>query len=109
MGFEELLSLLISKQKLNRAREIGDDEVKTLEVGDRILRAEIREYHVIVDLEKREILHDCADWARCIPDKSFCKHLGKIFLLMPRAKAEEYLRKIFAERESWKFKPYLES
>ena len=109
MGFDELLSVLISKQKLNRAREIADDEVKTLEVGDRILRAEIREYHIIVDLEKREILHDCADWARCIPDKSFCKHLGKIFLLIPRAKAEELLRKIFAERDSWKFKPYLES
>jgi hypothetical protein len=109
MNFEELLSVLISKQKLNRAREIGDDEVKMLEVDDRILRAEIREYHVIVDVEKREILHDCADWARCIPEKSFCKHLGKIFLLIHRDKAEELLRKIFAERDSWEFKPYLES
>jgi hypothetical protein len=44
-----------------------------------------------------------------MPDKSFCKHLGKIFLLVPEIKAEDLLRKILAERDSWEFKPYLES
>ncbi len=109
VGFDELLSAFISRQKLSRATEIGDSEVKVLDVDDRVIRAEIRDYHVLVDLEEREILHDCPDWARCIPDKSFCKHLGKIFLIIPRVQAERFLRRIYAERESWKFKPYLET
>jgi len=88
---------------------IGDEEVRILQCGGSVIRAEIREYHVIVDLEKREILHDCPDWARCVPDRSFCKHLGKIFLLIPRASAEDILRRIFVERDIWRFKPYLES
>jgi len=109
MGFEELLSAFVSKQRLSRAKEIGDEEVRILQCGGSVIRAEIREYHVIVDLEKREILHDCPDWARCVPDRSFCKHLGKIFLLIPRASAEDILRRIFVERDIWRFKPYLES
>ena len=109
MGFEELLSAFVSKQRLSRAKEIGDEEVRILQCGGSVIRAEIREYHVIVDLEKREILHDCPNWARCVPDRSFCKHLGKIFLLIPRASAEDILRRIFVERDIWRFKPYLES
>lgn len=106
MGFEELLSTFLPKQKLSRAKEIGDSEVRLLKVDDSVIEAEIRDYHVVVNRERREILHDCPDWARCVADKAFCKHLGKIFLLLPKVRAEEVLRRILSERDTWRFKPY---
>jgi uncharacterized protein YecE (DUF72 family) len=108
MSFEDLLSAFIPKQKLIRTEQIRDDEVRMLRVDDKIIKSEIRGYHVVIDLERCEILHDCPDWVRCVADKTFCKHLGKIFLLIPRVKAEEVLRRMFSELDLWVFKPYLE-
>jgi len=38
--------------------------------------------------------------------KRFCKHIGKVFLSMDREKAENMLRKIYAQKDTWQFKPY---
>jgi len=52
-----------------------------------------------------EILHDCADWSRVLPNKGLCKHVAKILLMIDREKASEILR-IDAEKGMWQFKPY---
>jgi len=70
------------------------------------VKALIRDYHIVIDLEDRTVLHDCADWSRVIPSKRFCKHIGKLLLSLEREKALEILKQIRAEKEAWTFEPY---
>ncbi|MCP8308416.1 MAG: DUF72 domain-containing protein [archaeon] len=107
MSFEKLLSSLIPREKLARAKGISDEEIKELKISEGLMEAVIRDYHVLIDENNRIIMHDCADWARCIPDKSFCKHLGKILLIIPKDQATRILRKLLVEKEDWQFKPYV--
>jgi len=107
MSFEELLQGFLDQARLKRAQKIKDSEVNVQEVTEDQVRAMIREYHVLVDQKNQVILHDCADWSRCIHTKQFCKHLGKIFLSLPRDKSSTILKRILSERERWEFKPYV--
>lgn len=108
MTFEDLLTVFMDERRLKRARQIDDEELTIQEeTGDQIT-ALIRNYHAVVDLKNRVILHDCADWNRVLPSKRFCKHFGKLFLSLNREKATEILIQIDANKEEWEFRPYTE-
>ena len=107
MGFEQLLNEFIDKVRLKRAKGIKDDEVKILEANQNKVEANLKDYKILIDLEKRIILHNCADWSRCITTKRFCKHLGKLMLSIPEDLRLKILRKIYSEKEVWEFKPYV--
>jgi hypothetical protein len=68
----------------------------------------VKEYHIVIDLQNHVIMHDCADWGKMLPNKRLCKHLGKLLLTLDREKATSLLRQIYANKESWQFKPYTE-
>ncbi|NWG09981.1 MAG: hypothetical protein HXX80_06750 [Nitrososphaerales archaeon] len=85
---------------------IKNDDVSKLKIDKDSIQAKIRDYDVLIDVKNRVILHDCADWARCIPEEKFCKHMGKLFLKVPREDSIELLKRILRERDSWEFKPY---
>jgi uncharacterized protein YecE (DUF72 family) len=106
MGLSDLLNAFIDRPRLERARAIGDDELKIEEFSDRRLIASIREYHVVIDFRERIIRHDCADWSRTLSLRQFCKHFGKLFLYLPKDGAVKILREIYFERDNWKFLPY---
>ena len=101
---EELLSHLIDWKRIARARRINDRDVNFLKISDKLIKAKIRDYKVIIDVENRLISHDCADWARTAVEKKFCKHLAKIFLLLPKHTAALLLKTIISERDQWTFK-----
>lgn len=105
-SFQELLHLFLNDTRIKRAKTIKNKEVNLLEVSDECVRALIRDYHVLIDMQRRLVLHDCADWSRSAPLKQFCKHLGKIMLTLPEEKAIGVMRKIVSERDKWEFKPY---
>jgi uncharacterized protein YecE (DUF72 family) len=107
MSFEQLLNIFIDKGRLKRAQDIKDKEVILQEVSSNGIIAAVREYHVVFDTQNRIIRHDCADWSRCAPAKQFCKHVGKVLLMLPREKAIDILRQVASEREKWEFKPYI--
>jgi uncharacterized protein YecE (DUF72 family) len=107
MSFEQLLDIFIDKGRLKRAQDIKDKEVVLQEVSNNRIVAAVREYHVIFETQNRIIWHDCADWSRCIPAKQFCKHVGKVLLMLPQEKVIDILRKVASEREKWEFKPYI--
>jgi len=107
MTLPELLQSFMDAGRLKRARGIKDHEVNIQSLTDKRVQASVREYHVLIDGENRVILHDCADWSRCIPTKQFCKHLGKVFLTLPEAKALKILREVYGARGNWEFKPYV--
>jgi len=107
MDFTQLLDVFMDKGRMRQARGISDKEVTIKESSDNRVFATVRGYNVVFDLEKKTVSHDCADWSRCIPAKQFCKHVGKVLLMLPREKATDVLRRIGAEREDWEFKPYV--
>ena len=107
MDFSDLLSAFVDKSRLERAQAIGDNELKVEEFSDKRLVASIRAYHILIDFSERAIRHDCADWSRSLSLKQFCKHLGKLFLYLPKDKALKILRKIYSERDDWEFQPYV--
>jgi len=105
-NFETLLNYFIDAKRLTRARRIKDKELKIVKETDKRIEAIIRDYHIIIDLEHETILHDCADWNRVLLTKKLCKHIGKLLLSIEKEKAEQILEKVFAEKETWQFKPY---
>jgi uncharacterized protein YecE (DUF72 family) len=105
---ENLLNTFMDKPRLKRAQRIKDKELTIQEATDNQVKALIRDYHIVIDLEDRMVLHDCADWSRVLPNKRFCKHIGKLLLSLDKEKALEILKQIHAEKETWKFKPYTE-
>ena len=108
MSLRDLLLAFMDKERLKRAERIKDDEISIEKTTDTQVKASIREYHIIVDLANRVILHDCADWSRCIPDKRLCKHVGKLLLTLPKDRSTEILRRLYSEKNAWEFKPYTE-
>jgi uncharacterized protein YecE (DUF72 family) len=108
MTFESLLRSFIDVERLKRAERIKDNELTVNEESDKRVKAVIRDYHIIIDVESRTILHDCADWSKALPAKRFCKHVGKLMLAMDRARATTILRKLYSQKETWQFKPYTE-
>jgi len=109
MNLEELLRLFMDNTRFKRINDIKDNEVTVQEATDQSVKARVREYHVSIDVPNRLVLHDCADWSRCAPVKQFCKHMGKVMMVVPNEKAVNILRKMSAEREKWEFKPYVAS
>ncbi len=101
---EELLEILMDSGRLRRAREIKDETVSITEVSNNAVRASVKDYRVTIDFKNHRILHDCVDWSRYIPQKQFCKHLGKIFLMLPELKSLEILRQIHNDLDGWEFK-----
>lgn len=107
MSFNDLLSLFLPSYKIKRTKEIKDKEVVIQELTDAYLKALVRDYHLLIDFQNRTVLHDCADWSRTLSSKQFCKHIGKVMMVLPRETAMEIMRKISSEREKWEFKPYI--
>lgn len=105
-SLENLLQEFMGAERLKRARKIKDEEITVEELSDSIIKASVRGYHIVIDIGNKVVLHDCADWDKLIPQKKFCKHLGKLMLTIDEDKALRALRKISAEIEFWKFKPY---
>jgi len=107
LNFDSLMSAFLDADRLKRAKGIKDDELKIEKETNERVEATIREYHIVIDSEARMILHDCADWSRMMPSKRFCKHIGKLLLSMDKERATGMLRKIYSQKETWQFKPYL--
>jgi len=106
LSFEGLLRSFIDVKRLKRAQRIKDNELKIVKETEKQIEALIRDYHIVIDLETNTILHDCADWSRVLPTKKLCKHVGKLLLSIDREKAIRILRRLYAQKETWQFKPY---
>jgi uncharacterized protein YecE (DUF72 family) len=101
---EELLLSFLDHGRLMRAKSIGDLEIRVIRNDSSKVEAEVRDYFIEVDLENRLIAHDCADWSKSIGEKRFCKHLAKLFLVLPRDQASSTLERIRSEKDAWVFR-----
>ncbi|NIP66737.1 DUF72 domain-containing protein [Candidatus Bathyarchaeota archaeon] len=106
LNLQQLLQSFMDHRRLKRAKGIKDDELQIQDVSQDRIKALIRDYHILIDLKNRAILHDCADWSRVLPSKKFCKHVGKLLLSLDMEVAVKFLRQIYANKNLWQFKPY---
>lgn len=107
MEFEELLRYFTAPGRLERAREIADDELAIKGDADDRVEAAIREYHISIDLKNGIISHDCADWGKILSTKKLCKHIAKLLLTIDRERATQILENLYTQKERWQFKPYV--
>jgi len=104
MDVEELLAVFLGKDRLDRARDIDEGQVRFTKRGSTIINAEVKEYTVSLDLMNMTIYHDCTDWTQNrAKGKLFCKHVGRFFLSMRPGDALPVLRRMLKERDKWVF------
>jgi len=108
MTFENLLNAFIDNPRLKRAHHINDKELTIQEETDDRIKALIRDYHIVIDIGNRVVLHDCPDWSRVLQSKRFCKHIGKLLQSLDKQRATNILKQIYANKEKWEFKTYTE-
>ncbi|MEM3765840.1 MAG: DUF72 domain-containing protein [Candidatus Bathyarchaeia archaeon] len=107
LNFETLIRHFMDAERLKRAQQIKNAEVNVQQETTNEIRAMVKEYHIVIDLKNRIIMHDCADWSKMLPAKKLCKHLGKLLLTINKEKATVILRQIYSNKEQWEFKPYV--
>lgn len=106
---EELLAMLSDKGRLKRAKQITRDLIELREETEHYLSARIKDYSVIVDLERRIIFHDCADWSKVRSTSNFCKHINALMLNIDRTHARRILEDIIMNRSLWTFSEIIQS
>ena len=103
-SIERLLMKLTSRSRLERGKNIADNELSIEEITDEKILATIRDYMIEIDLNKKEIIHNCEDWRKGLGIKRICKHLCKLFLSIPEEQSKSILRSIIKEKSRWSFK-----
>jgi len=106
-GIENLILQLTDTRRLERGKEIEDEEIATEETPEKTIRAEIRDYVIELDLERRTLKHDCDDWRKGLGMKRLCKHVVALLLTIPERKSERILRDIMERKDNWKFQTLL--
>lgn len=107
MDFEELLRYFTAPGRLERAKEIPDEELAIGKPSVDRVEAAVREYHIVIDLSDHVISHDCADWGKILSTKKFCKHIAKLLLMIDREKALQTLKSLYTQKETWQFRLYV--
>jgi hypothetical protein len=108
MDFESLMHYFVPAERLKRAEQINDNELTIARQTDERVEAVIRDYHIVMSVDHKMILHDCADWGKILSTRKLCKHVAKLLLSMERQKATEILMKMYSEEETWQFEPYVD-
>lgn len=102
MSQDELLTLLLGKARMNRAKSIPDSKLSFSEDSD-VIEARVKQYSVRIDLKEERISHDCIDWKRRSEVGLLCKHVGKVLLSIPVEQSMRLLKGIARNRDSWTF------
>jgi len=105
-SLEGLLLKLTDSARLERGSEIGDEELVIEGSSQEKIRAKIREYTIELDLKEKELKHDCDDWRKGLGAKRLCKHIVKLFMMIPTEESREVLKDIMENKDSWRFESY---
>ena len=100
---ERLLAGFLDKGRLDRARREDPAGVEVVGDEETALEARVKEYGVEIDLAARRIVHDCEDWAKGMRTRRFCKHVGRLFLSLPPARALGILEDLANRKDDWTF------
>jgi len=100
---EDFLLRLTDYARLERGKNINDSELIIKELLEGRIKARIKKYTIEVDLQRRLLKHDCNDWRKGRNKKRICKHVVKLFLMIPKEHSKKILRDIVENRDDWGF------
>jgi hypothetical protein len=80
-----------------------EDDIKITRNTQEIIEAEIKNYNMTLDLKAKRLRHDCDDWRKGADSKRLCKHLNKLFLILPPGQSRKILEKMWEDRDDWNF------
>ncbi len=100
---EDVLRVLAGEARFRRGLEIPLEEVE-YRVSGHVVEGRVKNYRVKIDLEAREIFHDCEDWKKIAESHRICKHLVRFFTALPRELAERIVRDLVENMDEWEFR-----
>jgi len=112
--FNILLKAFLDKGTLNRAVLVSDSAItiNTFDLHNKIIKAEVKgsqkiPYTIEISTNEKVLKHDCHDFqTKRAPNKKFCKHLAKLFLLLKENDEKEatlFLENITKDINKWDF------
>ena len=103
VAVSEYLKNLMDEPRLKRAHEIRDTLLRIEKMESDFIQARVKDYYCEIDAREKTIRHDCDDWSRQLKNKSFCKHLGKLFLSCDEEISMPLLKDITMHTQKWNF------
>ena len=108
LNYFELLTYFSKCDLQLEPSKIEDVEIIEHKFDDNVIETKCGTYDIRIDFNKKEIKHKCVDFERTrLMNKSFCKHITKVFIhikeLNGEEKATELLNSIFSNILDWKF------
>jgi len=104
MSLEDLLLVLLGRNRLKSAKGIESGLVSVDKESTTLWSGTVKDYSVRIDTQENRIEHDCADWRSSrAKARLFCKHLGAFVMRIDPAKAVRLLRDLLRERDRWTF------
>ena len=100
---ELLLLKLVESRRFERGLAISDDLVSFKEMTPEYVSGTIKNYDFTINVKERKIYHNCDDWKKRVQQKRFCKHMVKVFLLMPESISLTILKDIIDNYDFWVF------
>ena len=107
LNIEELLSRITDRGRLERGRKIKDEEIVIEESSHERFRAKTRRYRIEVDRKSKVLRHDCDDWKKGLGIRRICKHVVKLFLMIPKEESREVVEDILKNKDDWSFQTYV--
>ncbi|MEM4311721.1 MAG: DUF72 domain-containing protein [Nitrososphaerales archaeon] len=101
-SIDELLEFLAPRFKLERAKEIKESEIKFF-AKDNVFEGIVRDYEFKIDINKRDINHNCPDWLKR-EGGELCKHMVKVFQLLPEDVSRRLILDIIQHKKYWSFR-----
>ncbi len=93
------------KRRLERGRTITDAELVVEESSEELIRAKIRRYTIEVNRTTKVLKHDCDDWRKGLGMKRLCKHVVKLFLILPSEDSRQILMDLIENADAWRLQP----
>jgi len=78
--------------------------VRIDEIDDKHIVAKVKDYIIEINMKEKYIMHNCDDWHKRVKEKKFCKHVCKLFLMLPEELSLKILGDIVKNIDEWKFK-----
>jgi len=70
-----------------------------------LIKIKIRKYTIEVNRKTKVLKHDCEDWSQGLGMKRLCKHMIKLFLILPSEDSRQILTDLVENTDTWRFKP----
>ena len=104
MSLDELLLVLLGRNRLESAKGIPDALVSVDKETRTLLSGSVKDYGVRIDTKERLLEHDCVDFrTKRAAARLFCKHLGAFVRRVDPARGVHLLRQLLRERDHWTF------